>query len=194
MKTPTLQSVLLLGALLSAASCARRVPNGVLAPDDPVQELIPPSPTLVVNGIDLAPLATFEVTARVLGAKRYWLDREAKLAPLDLALGWGPMSNSGVLEDLEITQMARTFQWSAEEMPLEREQLESHAANMHIIPGNAAAKAVLFELRKGDVVTLRGILVQARTADGWIWTSSLNRTDTGDGACELMLVQSAQAR
>ena len=30
-----------------------------------------------------------------------------------------------------------------------------------------------------------------KSADGWRWQSSLTRHDTGNGACELLLVQSA---
>jgi len=170
-------------------ACSRRIPNGVLAPDEPLQEAIEAAQPVALRGFELTPLARFEVTARVLSAKRYGFDREARLAPVDLALGWGPMSNSGVLEDLRITQAARAYFWTAREMPLERDLLESHSANMHTIAASAAIERQLKAVRTGDVVTLRGSLVRVRGDDGWTWTSSLSRTDTGDGACEVVLVE-----
>jgi hypothetical protein len=42
----------------------------------------------------------------------------------------------------------------------------------------------------GDVISLDGMLVEADKANGWRWRSSLTRDHTGDGACELVYVQS----
>ena len=36
---------------------------------------------------------------------------------------------------------------------------------------------------------LRGQLVRADGQDGWHWISSLTRTDTGDGSCEVVWVE-----
>jgi hypothetical protein len=50
---------------------------------------------------------------------------------------------------------------------------------------------VLHRLRSvagGDIIELRGYLVEVTAPDGWHWRSSLSRTDSGDGACELMWV------
>jgi hypothetical protein len=43
-------------------------------------------------------------------------------------------------------------------------------------------------------VSLRGQLVDAVRADGFTWRTSLRRDDTGAGACELLLVESAAIR
>lgn len=180
--------------LLTSSACSRPIPNGVLAPGEPIQTTLADATPIARKGFMLTPLAHFEVTARVLSAKRYRFDREARLARVDLALGWGPMSNSGVLEDLQIHQAARAYFWSAREMPLERDLLESHSANMHLIGADSDVERGLRRVRKDDVITLQGSLVQVEAADGWKWTSSLSRTDTGDGACEVVLVDSLSIR
>ena len=41
------------------------------------------------NGYRIIPLEKFNFEARVLRAEHYSMDREAQLAPVDLALGWG---------------------------------------------------------------------------------------------------------
>jgi hypothetical protein len=38
-------------------------------------------------------------------------------------------------------------------------------------------------------VTASGYLVDIRGADGFTWSTSLSRTDTGDGACEVFWVE-----
>ena len=67
------------------------------------------------------------------------------------------------------------------------------APNVHLIPADAAVEAALKRLRVGQVIELKGVLVEARREDGWYWRSSLSRSDSGNGACELLLVHEARA-
>jgi hypothetical protein len=181
-------------ALLAAATgCARQHPPGVLAAADPVQ-VAEAAPPFVFESCRVTPLARFHVTARVLHTRDYRGGRESRLSPRDLALGWGPMSDSAVLADLRIDQMYRYFTWSARELPLEREDIVSHSANMHIIPADPAVRRALMRTAAGDVVTIDGELVQVSADDGWSWTSSLTRDDTGGGACELVFARSLEVK
>ncbi len=162
---------------------------GVLAARAPQQVPIDSAKPFKYRGYKITPLASFSLEARVLGTERYWLDRESDLAPLDLALGWGPMSDGRVLTQLNISQGSRFFFWSAAHLPLARRQIEEHAANMHMVPADNAVAARLNALRPGQVIALRGYLIRAEATDGWRWVSSLTRNDTGRGACELVWVQ-----
>ena len=65
-----------------------------------------------------------------------------------------------------------------------------HAANTHLVPADAGVRRQLAKIRRGQVVQLQGLLVDARAADGWRWQTSLTREDSGAGACELFWVQS----
>src|SRR5262249_36878937 len=130
--------------------------------------------------------------ARVLSVERYRLDREADLAPVDLAVGWGPMSSNAVLDTLDISQGSRFFSWSSREPMIEPREVSRHSANMHMVPLDADVRATLLDARRGNLVDLEGWLVEARGKDGWGWRSSLVRTDVGSGACELVLVQTVR--
>jgi hypothetical protein len=125
----------------------------------------------------------------VLGRESYHFDALADLIPEDLALGWGPMSDSRNLRTIEISQSNRFYYWHAGAgTPIGREAIISHSANTHVIPQNSAISRQLSRLRPGEVVTLRGELVDGLRNDGrWIKTS-LVRDDTGPGACEVLLV------
>ena len=46
------------------------------------------------------------------------------------------------------------------------------------------------KIKKDDLVYLKGALIEIQAPDGWRWKSSLSREDTGNGACELMRVDS----
>ncbi|TYT75635.1 hypothetical protein [Desulfobotulus mexicanus] len=165
------------------------LPPGVIIPDSPVQhENVLPS-AFDFNGYRLTPLAHFEMTGRVLARKRYRTDRESDLAPVDLALGWGRMSDTAVLEKIKITQSGRWYRWRTDNFPIPRKEIESSSANMHLIPADTHVKNRVLAAREGDIVRFSGYLVRADAPDGWRWISSLTRTDTGDGACEVVYVK-----
>lgn len=139
---------------------------------------------------ELEPLADFAITARVLSRENYRFDRAAVLSPVDLALGWGPMSDDEVLRRLTISQGGRWYfyRWSGEP-PIPVHEIVRHSANMHLIPADDGIASTLSRVRPGHVVELRGKLVEARGADGFRWRSSLTREDSGDGACEIVYVE-----
>ena len=165
-------------------------PAGALAPDAPVQTAVYSSAPLEKNGYRIAPLAAFDIRARVIRAERYRFGREADRAPVDLVLGWGALSDSAVLQQLNFLQGGRYYRWWANTLPVPRKVIESHSANMHRIPANGAIERPLKSIRAGNMVHLKGLLVEASASKGWRWKSALTRTDTGAGACELVLVQS----
>ncbi|MDB5988122.1 MAG: hypothetical protein JWR16_3175 [Nevskia sp.] len=130
----------------------------------------------------------------MLSRADYRLDRMAWLIPTDLALGWGRMSDSAVLQTLEIEQSGRYYFWHTAGFAIPREEIETHSANMHMIPANAAAARALGRVRTGNLVTLSGALVEVRSKAGWSIRSSLTRDDTGPGACEVVWLQALDLR
>lgn len=165
-------------------------PPGMLAAADPVQTATTASGAPVSHGeFQLRRRAGFEVTARVLSTRRYRWGLGADLSPIDLALGWGPMSDQSVLDRLDISQGNRWYFFRYENPPpLAPGDLSTHSANMHMIPAEPWVEDELLDLRHGDVVSLSGYLVDAQHPTGFKWRTSLSREDTGGGACELFLV------
>ena len=165
--------------------------EGVLVATAPVQGNTE-SPGFKFKGYDLQPLQDFTIDARVLASERYSSGRESDLSPVDLALGWGPMSDSAVLDKIRISQSGRFYFWRVEEFPIPRQDIERSSANMHMIPADEGIARRLQALKPGQVVRIEGWLVEARAADGWRWRSSLTREDTGGGSCELVFVRDLQ--
>lgn len=163
---------------------------GEVAPDEPQQRMLDNAAVQNIHGYDITPLATFKVKARVLSSTNYYMGREADLSPVDFALGWGPMSDELVLNKIDISQSNRFYFWRVDEFPIPQVEIETHSANMHIIPADAGIADQLSAVRVGHVVQMEGYLIEAKARDGWRWKSSLTRSDTGFGACELFLVQS----
>lgn len=85
-------------------------PPGILIASDPTQVNLPSNePEFGFGDFHLKPLARFAIDARLLHSKIYRYDRGASLVPIDLAVGWGPMSDQQVLDHLQVSQSMRFF-------------------------------------------------------------------------------------
>ena len=143
----------------------------------------------VYTGYTISPQKSYSMEARVLLRKNYYAGREADLSPVDLALGWGPMTDDAVIDELEIWQSNRFYWWRAREFPIPRRDIERNSANVHIIPATPEVAKTLKRVRKDMHVRLEGQLVNVDADDGWRWKTSLSFNDTGAGACELLWLE-----
>jgi hypothetical protein len=168
---------------------------GVVAAQAPVQQLLEGgAPVFRKDGFRVVAVASFALQARVLRSKSYCCGGPDRLAPIDVAFGWGRMSDEAVLARLEISQSGRFYFWRYEDSPpIPRREIELSSANMHLIPATKAIGKRLDRLRPGSVVTLKGYLVEVTGEGGFVWRSSLTREDTGGGACELVWVEELEA-
>ena len=161
---------------------------GVMAPDEPVQVNLRGQSTFIHEGYFLTPVADFDVHARVLSRKDYRRDGGAAISPVDLALGWGRMSDEEVYGQLTIRQLKRFYIWRTRQMPIPGREIEVSSANMHMIPASGEIERAMKRVRKGDLVRFTGKLVNVEGPGGFRWRTSTTRTDTGNSACELVLV------
>lgn len=162
---------------------------GVLAPAAPEQVDLDQGTRLQRGDVTLTTRAHFELTARVLSREDYRFDAGASLAPVDLALGWGRMSDSAVLAKIAISQSNRFYYWHVDAFPIPSREIETSSANMHMIPADDTVRHALERVRPGQVIHLQGFLVDVSRPNGWQWHTSMTREDTGNGACELVYVE-----
>lgn len=172
-------------------------PPGVLVTTEPRQtDYTAAQPVIRKEGWTLKPLAGYTMEARVLGVARYSDGPDGKLSPYDIAVGWGPMSDTGVLDRISFRHSHRFYHWTYwGSPPIPEKEIISHSCNVHLIPANDGVLGKMRTLRTGSLIRLRGVLVEATHPQGSEpWRSSLSRTDTGKGACEIIYVQSLSVR
>jgi hypothetical protein len=165
-------------------------PPGILVTERPRQSDLARAAALELEGYRLTRRARFEIRARVLSRRDYRWGDEADLAPVDLALGWGVMSDQAVLDRIEITQGGRwyftRYQLPA---PVPDRDIIRHSGNMHMVPASRSVLRELKKVRRGDIVRARGYLVDVDGASGFRWRTSLSRNDTGGGSCEIFYLE-----
>ncbi|WP_022975459.1 hypothetical protein [Nevskia ramosa] len=166
-------------------------PPGVLVAEAPAQTVLSGDEAAPFEhrGYRLTPLAGFALEARVLTTESYRFDRLAGLVPVDVGLGWGAMSDSAVLARIELSQSGRFMYWHVAQFPIPEQQIINSAANMHLIPATPVIARRISALRRGQLISLRGRLVEAVAPNGMQIRSSLRRDDTGAGACEVIWVE-----
>ena len=176
------------------------VTHAALAPNPPLQSNLAAGevPPWTCNSCTFTALARYDITARILHRCDYpaGSDSLAIVCPTDFALGWGRMSDPTVYNKLEIGQISRHYAWEVSPFntsylpPIPEDEISCSSANTHVIPANAEIGDRLSSFTTGDVIKLSGYLVYI-LGPNWECRSSLVRTDTGDGACEVMWVSEA---
>ncbi|MBO1925167.1 hypothetical protein [Thiomicrorhabdus sp. 6S3-12] len=136
------------------------------------------------------PIADFEVEARVLDASISYLDRKGWLAPLQLVIGWGKMSDESVYQNVDISIFNHQYKWDIESPDLiSEEQVMTSTASLHLIPASKEIRKKMLDIKIGDIVSLRGSLVNIKRTTGWEWKTSIKRNDKGENAGEILYVK-----
>ncbi|NLN45157.1 MAG: hypothetical protein GX153_01125 [Clostridiaceae bacterium] len=133
-------------------------------------------------------LADYKVTAAVKGKQTYSADTASQVSPMDLVLAWGIMNQPDVETHISYSQSGRWYQIRyGPDIPVNASYITENTANVHLIPASDQIASRMADIRVNDWVTLEGQLAQVVFQEG-TWTSSLTRSDAGDGACEILYV------
>ena len=144
-------------------------------------------------------LADFHLQARILSTKHYQSGGEYALSPVDFVLGWQKMADDNFLRKVTIKHLHRSYRYhyryphrrynQRQNKTIMHQTVSTQSANMHMIPANKEVEKKLLSAQVDDIITLHGHLVHIRHKNGWKWTSSLSRSDTGKNACEVVWVE-----
>ena len=164
----------------------------------PVQVNLAQPDALVHPGRDgdvpLKLLAEYSISAAVKSRQEYKSDYAARISPLDLVLAWGDLNRPETDDHIHYSQYGRWYEIRYDAAsPVTGTYIQENSANVHMIPKNDRIAEQLLRIRVGDYIELEGYLVQAQFESG-TWTSSLTRSDTGDGACEILYVTRVSVR
>jgi hypothetical protein len=149
--------------------------------------------------ITLTPRADYRITGYAVDTSRTLLDEWDFVLPMDLALAWGPVATPEVLSHMKFHLSGRYVSWwhdGSGAFPGQR-VIESHVANHHLVPASDEVAREMKRIRTGDLVTLRGKLVDVVIRDragrtAFQSPTSLSRDDVGSGACEQVWVEAVE--
>ncbi len=165
------------------------------AMSDPEQTLVQGAPNDLQFGSTraiLTPRARYRITAYALITDDSMRDPWSDVASHDITFGWGPVASPGILRGLKFHLKRRyvSVYW-LREIPFGTREVMRHLANHHLIPAGPDIEEALSNIRRGDLVTLEGDLVDVQVGRH-IMRTSLSRDDVGNNACEVMYVESVE--
>ena len=165
-----------------------------------VQRLEAAASIATAEGSTLMPVAQFETRGRALNIERFkpyqslanWVPG-LRPSTHDIGLGFGPMTDSANVDRFRfshegVTNGLRAL-FARPRGPMtqpEFDQLAPFITNIHVIPATPAVYAQLRRVRIGELVTLRGKLVNVRDAQGRVASTS---TTAGDRDCEILWLE-----
>jgi hypothetical protein len=168
------------------------------------QETIP-SPQHIVKQIGewtftINPVYRYTVVGRIVGRDEYPLAGTDALAPMDLMIANGEILAPDLYGYFTFTKTSRHYIYRFSFPPgvrqLSSSYVNEHVSNNHVIFADDSVYAQAKTLGKGDFVRLTGYLVtvNGKTSSGrtFYQSTSTTRTDQGEGACEVMYVESIE--
>ena len=162
-------------------------PPGVLAPAAPTISVgsgVPPWTD--AHGFRYRALGRFAGQVVVVGRRNYALGEFASLAPTDLAIVWGPLSDPAAYSQLVFDQrgsplsgryvfpeIRRDAALARRPFPEIEAYLLANLTHVHTIPADRRIAATLSGIRPGQVVRFEGWLVEVTARSGARYVSSL---------------------
>jgi len=187
--------------LLVSVGCGPRPTAENASPIDVSQ---PPEQTAVDNAdpirleadgykFVITPLAHYVLRGVVVSSESYRTGWNSNLSPCDVAVAWGELAADDAWQKLAWSQSGRWYYWRWHgQQPFTNEEVVRSSSNTHVVPASSDLASAARSLTPGDIAELGGELVRidGRKGQGKVWwKSSLSRTDTGDGSCELLYLR-----
>jgi hypothetical protein len=170
--------------------------------DEPVQVQVQKAAFKAVSGgvsYTVQPLYEYELSGLVVSKHdtdtwwdyihREWNDR---LNMVDLCVVWGNNVRSGAYADIEFSSGQFTCNFSTHSNAAFAAFDQTAISNNHLLTDNPQIARAMSSVRIGDQIHFRGHLAEYSHNEGFPFKrgTSITRTDTGNGACETVFVDS----
>ena len=140
--------------------------------------------------IIITPKAHYRIYANVLNKHRYFFGIDSFLSPYDFVLGWGRYAREKNYSKVTFFQFRRWYYYFYSSA--EFSDVGLYSANTHIIPSNNTILEGIKKIKKHDYVYMEGYLVNIDAVNPkgrqFTWNTSLSRSDSGEGACEIFYI------
>lgn len=147
-----------------------RYGSGIIADSKPdVARIDFPNPIETENFI-ITPKFEISGTVRVIARNRYWFEDMSHISPVDLLLSWDRMSDEDLLKRMLVKIDDRSYSVQMTKPPYQRGNIHEHLMLTHTIPATEQIQERITSLRRGQLVTFSGYIVDIknRLGDEWI--------------------------
>jgi len=164
--------------------------HGVVAPNSPsITYLLWEQPFSHKNLL-VTPVRRIEGEMRVLSKNWYLLDDKADIVPYDLVLGWGDMSDEKVIGNIKVSQRNRNYRMEMTRHPIPPKQIGEQSTMIHALPSSKMIQDELNKVRRGNIITIKGYIVDVKSKDeSWFWKSDFRNESLGDRDSQIVWIE-----
>lgn len=168
---------------------------------EPTQIRTSGNTTKIIYGTDVQInyIAKYSISGRVVDVQNYYgYNIENKLSPKDIGMSWGFFANEENHKKVTWTSLGnRSLSWYSNDGNWISKmggvsKISQFCSNNHLIPSDNKIKRLIDEIKEGDFIRIEGRLVKVNyrinSSNYVTWNTSTSRTDSGDGACEVIYV------
>ena len=148
-----------------------RYGSGIVADAKPdIVRINFPNPIETENFI-ITPKFEINGTVRVIAKNRYWFEDMSHISPVDLLLSWDRMSDEELLKRMLIKIDNRSYHVQMTKPPYQRGNIHEHLMMTHTIPATEQIQEKITSLRRGQLVSFSGYVVDIENRVGNTWIS-----------------------
>jgi hypothetical protein len=167
---------------------------------DPEQEYTSGSVIKIVDNqeVNIDYVASYNISGRVVKTYSYaQYGISNKLSPIDVGLTWGDLAkDENNIKVIWGNSGNRFLTWTIYDTDWYNSygamNFQKHVSNNHLIASNDDISKKINAITEGEYIHLTGYLVnmtyELENGAKYSWNTSTSRTDSGDGACEIMYV------
>jgi len=156
-----------------------------------------PNP-IETNNFIITPKFEIEGKVRVIAKNRYWFEDMSHVSPFDLLLSWDRMSDEDLLTRMLVQIDNRSYHVQMTKPPYQRGNIHEHLLMTHTIPATEIIQDKISSLRRGQLVSFSGYVVDienrlgdkwvspvhdglpANRSSQWVWVESITLEETLD--------------
>lgn len=149
--------------------------------------------------VEINYVAKYSISGRVVDVQNYYgYDIGDKLSSKDIGISWGFLANEKNHRKVTWSSTGNRFlSWYSSDGAWINEmggvnKITEYCSNNHLIPSDSKNEKLIDSIKKDDFVKIEGYLVNVycKKEDGsyFEWNTSTSRSDTGEGACEIVYV------
>lgn len=167
----------------------------------PIQTKASGSTTKNIYGkkVDINFVAKYSISGRVVNTHNYYgYNMENQLSPKDVGISWGVLASESNYKKIRWSSTGNRFlYWHSDDGKWLQEMggtnaLSEYYSNNHLIPSDNKVKKLINGIKEDEFIRIEGYLVNIYCKENngryFTWNTSDSRSDTGDGACEIIYV------
>lgn len=144
---------------------------GIIADSKPAVAKVDFPNSIETSNFIITPKFEISGNVRVIAKNRYWFEDMSHISPIDLLFSWNRMSDEELLKQMLVKIDERSYHVQMTKPPYQRGNIHEHLMMAHIIPASKQIQDKLLSIRRGQLVSFTGYIVDIENRLGTEWVS-----------------------